>query len=152
MKIIALNKQAKFEYHILETIEAGLVLTGDEVKSIRANKVSLSDSYAVEHNGELMLLNCYIAPYSHAFNPQGQHDTSRQSRKLLLHKKEIVRLIGLISRQGVTLVPLKLYFGNRGYIKVEIAVAKHKKLVDKRRTIKDRDLQREMGRNLKIKI
>lgn len=148
MKIIALNKRARFDYHILETIEAGLVLTGDEVKSLRAGQGNLSDAYATVHDGKMQLLNCYIGPYSHAYL-KTTTDTSRRSRQLLLHKKEVNKLIGAISRKGLTIVPLRLYFGKRGYVKVELGLAKHKKLADKRESIKERDLARETRRELK---
>ena len=126
MKIIALNKRARFDYHILETLEAGLVSTGDEVKSLRAGLGNLSDAYATVHDGKMHLLNCYIGPYSHAYI-KTTSDTSRRSRQLLLHKKEIAKLIGAISLKGLTVIPLRLYFGKRGYVKVELGLAKHKK-------------------------
>ena len=147
MKIIALNKRARFDYHIQETIEAGLVLTGDEVKSLRAGHCSLSDTYATAHNGRLNLINCYIGPYSHAFS-KGD-DTSRRSRPLLLHKKEVDKLIGAISRKGFTLIPTRIYFSGRGYVKVEIGLARHKHTVDKRKDIKERDIARQTRRELK---
>ncbi len=146
MKIIAQNKKARFKYHILENIEAGIVLTGDEVKSLRAGHVSLNDCYATAHEGRIQLLNCYIGPYANAYD---KNDTTRRSRKLLLHKKEINRLIGAISRRGLTLIPLRLYFSGRGFVKVDLGLAQHKKLVDKRKTIKERDIARETHRELK---
>lgn len=146
MKIIALNKRARFDYHILETFEAGLVLTGDEVKSLRNGHASLSDAYATVHDGRIQLLNCYIGPYSHAFD---KADTSRRSRVLLLNKKEISKLIGAVSRKGLTLIPTRLYFSGRGYVKVEIGLARHKNTVDKRKDIKERDIARETRRELK---
>jgi len=146
MKVITLNRRARFNYHVLDTIEAGVVLTGDEVKSLRAGHISLVDSYAIAYQGRLQLVNCYIGPYSHAFD---KHDRTRRSRTLLLHKKEIDKLIGDISRKGVTLIPLKLYFNNRGYIKIELGISKHKKTIDKRQSIKERDLARETAREIK---
>ncbi len=146
MKLIADNKRARFDYHILETFEAGIVLTGDEVKSLRAGNGSLSDSYATAHDNTLQLLNCYIGPYSHAFI---KNDTARRSRKLLLHRREINKLIGSISRKGLTVIPLKIYFTNKGYVKVELGLAQHKNAVDKRQTIKERDIARETRRAIK---
>lgn len=149
MKLIIKNKKAFHDYEIKDTIEAGIVLTGDEVKSLRAGNVSLADAFATVHKGELNLLNCYIAPYSHAYEKE---DTSRRSRKLLLHKKEIDRLIGEISRKGMTIIPLKLYFSGRGLVKVELGIAKHKKKVDKKRELRERDIKREVEREMKVKI
>src|SRR5437588_732554 len=106
MKIIAVNKKAYHDYEILDAIEAGIVLIGDEVKSIRNKGVQINDAFATVHKGEINLVNCFIAPYSHAYSKK---DTSRQTRKLLLHRKEIARLIGDVSRKGLTLLPLKLY-------------------------------------------
>ena len=146
MKIIATNKKVYFDYEILDTLEAGVVLTGDEVKSIRAKHISLADSFATIYQGEVTLINCHIAPYSHAYT---KVDQSCRTRKLLLHKKEINRLIGDISRKGLTIVPLKTYFNERGMIKIEIGIAKHKKAHDKKQSIKERDIQRETRRELK---
>lgn len=148
MKIIAVNKRARFDYHILETFEAGLVLTGDEVKSLRAGLGNLSDAYATVHDGRIQLLNCYIGPYSHAFDKKDS-DGGRRSRMLLLHKREISKLVGAVSRKGLTLIPTKLYFTNRGYVKIEIGLARHKNTVDQRKTIKERDIARETRRELK---
>ena len=146
MKIIATNKRAFFDYEILDTIEAGVVLSGDEVKSIRAKNISLADAFATIYQGEVTLLNCHIAPYSHAYT---KADQSRRTRKLLLHKKEINRLIGDVSRKGLTLIPLKIYFNERGLIKIEIGIAKHKKLIDKKKSLKERDIKRETAREIK---
>lgn len=146
MKIITTNKKAYFDYNILETVEAGIVLTGDEIKSIRNNHISLGESFATAHDGEMFLLNAYIGPYSHAYEKK---DTSRRSRKLLLNKKEISKMIGAVSRRGLTLVPTKAYFGSRGYVKIEIALAKHKLAGDKRQSIRERDLDREAHRAVK---
>ena len=106
MKIIAKNKKAYHNYEILDTIEVGIALYGDEVKSLRSGKVSLDESFAVLQKGELSLLNCYISPYTHAYSKED--DQSRRSRKLLLHRKEIHKLVGDISKKGLTLVPLKI--------------------------------------------
>lgn len=148
MKIIAKNKQAFFDYDILDKIEAGIVLTGDEVKSIRSGQVSLKGSYATFHKGELMLLNCHIAPYTKAFLKQDEQ-ASRRTRKLLLHKKQLDRLAGDISRKGVTVVPLALYFNKHNLVKVELGVAKHKKAAGKKQALKERDIKRETQRELK---
>ncbi len=149
MKIITSNKKAYFNYTIQDTIEAGIVLTGDEVKSIRANNMALGDAFATVHDGEIQLLNCYIGPYSHAYS---KADLSRRTRTLLLKRKEINRLIGDLSRKGLTLVPLKAYFNARGYIKLELGLAKHKKAVDKKQTLKERDIKREVERDSKIRF
>lgn len=148
MKIIAKNKRAFFDYEIKYTVEAGIALTGDEVKSLRQGNVSLVDSFATVHDGEINLINCYIAPYSHAYNKE---DTTRRSRKLLLHRREIDKLIGDISRKGLTLIPLKLYFSKKGLVKVELGVAKHKKKVSKKRELKEKDIKRETEREMKYK-
>lgn len=149
MKIIAKNKKAFFDYDIKETIEAGIVLTGDEVKSIRAGNVNLLDSFATIYQGEVNLLNCSIAPYSHAYQ---KGDTSRRTRKLLLHRRQINKLIGAIAQKGLTLIPLKLYLNERGLVKVELGLAKHKKAVEKKQAIKERDIQRETSRELRGKM
>lgn len=145
-KIISDNRQARFNYHIIETYEAGVSLQGTEVKSIREGKVNLRDGYALIRNDEAWLLNVHISPYQKAgefFN----HDP-RRSRKLLLHKQEIRKLIGKVEQQGLTLVPLRMYF-KRGWVKVDIALAQGKKLYDKRETIKQRDDKRTMQRVIK---
>ncbi len=144
---VASNRKARFEYHILSTVEAGIVLTGTEVKSIRNGDVSLKDSYAAMRSGELFLVRLHIGHYPPAnkFNHEPERD-----RKLLLNKKEINKLGGLVSEKGVTLVPLKLYIKN-SKIKVELATAKGKKLYDKREAIAKRDLEREKEREWKYK-
>ena len=139
---IARNKRARFDYVILETFEAGLVLKGTEVKSLREGKASIADAYGIVRDGEIFLLNAHIQPYSRGgyvnHEPAG-------NRKLLLHRREIRRLIGAVERQGLTLVPLELYFKN-GVAKVALALAKGKKLHDKRETERTRDAEREMSR------
>lgn len=147
MKIIATNKRAFFDYQILDTYEAGIALTGDEVKSLRKNSANLSDAFAVPQGGEMVLLNCYIAPYANAYNKLDAG--TRRTRKLLLKKKEILKLIGDVSRKGLTIVPLKIYFSDRGFVKVEIGIAKHKNLFNKKQAIKERDLDRETSRAIK---
>ena len=140
------NKRAYFDYEILETFEAGLVLTGGEVKSIRGGKVSLGGSYVIVKNNEAFLLNTDIPPYQPNNTPAGydQHRT----RKVLLKHSEIKELLGKTHKTGLTIVPLKLYNKNRT-IKLLIGLGRHKKKYDKRETIKKRDVEREIGRTLK---
>lgn len=149
MKIIIKNKRAFHDYEIKYTVEAGIALTGDEVKSLREGNVSLADSFATVHDGEIMLLNCYISPYSHAYKKE---DTSRRSRRLLLHRREIDKLMGEISRKGLTLIPTKLYFVKNGMVKVELGVAKHKKKIDKKRELREKDIKRETEREMKTRV
>ncbi len=136
------NREAKYNYFILEEIECGIVLTGTEIKSIRDSKVNLKDSYAVVRHHEIFLLNCHISEYKEGniFN----HDP-RRSRKLLLHKKEILKLESKVSQEGCTLVPLKLYF-SKNKVKILLGLCKGKKTFDKRETIKTRDLKREASK------
>ncbi len=144
---IARNRRARHEYQILETWEAGLVLTGTEVKALRNGKASLSDAYGIVKDGEVFLLNLHIAPYEqgHQFN----HEPTR-TRKLLLHKKEIRRLIGAIERQGLTLIPLDMYF-KRGRAKIVIGLARGKKLHDKRADERRRADERDMARAVRLR-
>lgn len=151
MKLITKNKQAYFDYHILDTLEAGIVLAGDEVKSIRAGHVSLAGSYATFRGRELMLINCNISPYAKAFEKRDDQAATR-SRKLLLHKRELDRLAGEVARKGVTIVPLSIYLSERNRIKVQLGIAKHKKAVDKKKELKERDIKRETERQLKGRI
>src|SRR3989442_6069124 len=139
---IATSRRARHEYEILETVEAGLVLRGTEVKSLRAGQVNFKDSYASVRNGEGWLLGCHISPYSHGTD--ANHDPERD-RKLLLHKREISRLSGKISERGLTLVPLRLYFKG-GPANVELGVARGKKLHDKRSALPERDVRRELDK------
>ena len=139
-RTIATNRRARHEYHILETVEAGLVLRGTEVKSLRSGGVNFKDSYATIRNGEGWLLGCHINPYSHGTD--ANHDPERD-RKLLLHRRELGRLAGKAAEKGLTLVPLRLYFKG-GRVKVELGLARGKKLHDKRATIRERDERREM--------
>ena len=150
MKVIAQNKKAFHDYNILDRVEAGIVLTGDEVKSLRAGRVSLKGSYAVVKAGELYLINCNISLYKHAY--EKSEDLATRSRKLLLHKKQLNRLIGDISRKGITIVPLKLYFSKRGLVKVELGICKHKKGPEKKQMLKERDIKRETEREIRGKI
>lgn len=149
MKIISSNKKAYFNYEIQNTFEAGMVLNGDEVKSIRANSINITDAFAVIQKGELQLLNCYIAPYRNAFS---KVDYSRRTRTLLMHRREIVKLVGDIARKGLTLIPTKVYFSDRGYIKIELGLAKHKKMGDKKEVLKEKDLKRETLRDIKVRL
>jgi SsrA-binding protein len=144
---IARNKRAKFDYHILETWEAGIVLGGTEVKSLREGKANISDAYGIVKDGEVYLLNLHISPY--ARGGYSNHEPNR-TRKLLLHRKEIRRLIGAVERQGLTLIPLELYF-KRGVAKVALALGKGKKLHDKRETERERDADREMARAVRAR-
>ena len=144
---IARNKRARHDYHILEHWEAGLVLTGTEVKSLRDGKANLSDAYAIVKDGEVFLLNLHISPYDKG--NQFNHEPTR-TRKLLLHRKEIRRMIGAVERQGLTLVPLELYF-KKGIAKVQLALGKGKKLHDKRDDEKRRDDEREMARAVRTR-
>jgi len=147
IKTVTENRKARHDYFIEETYEAGIVLTGTEVKSLRAGKANLKDSYAKVENGEMYLCNMHISPYEQGnrFNV----DPVRM-RKLLLHKGEINRLFGKVKQQGLTLVPLKVYF-KRGRAKVELALAKGKKLYDKREATAEKDARRDIERNLRSK-
>tara|TARA_Y100001936_G_C15719265_1_gene480105 strand:- start:105 stop:575 length:471 start_codon:yes stop_codon:yes gene_type:complete len=142
LKIICLNRKANFNYFFHELIEAGIVLKGSEIKSIRLGKVNIADSYGVEKNGEIYLINSHIASYKQA--SYSNHNPTDE-RKLLLNKKEINKLTGKLNAEGFTLVPTKMYF-KKGKAKIEIAVAKGKKHYDKRETKKNRDWNREKSR------
>jgi len=143
-----LNRRARYEYHILETYEAGMILTGPEVKSIRAGLANLAEAHCmIRRNGKAFLVGCHISPYKPAAM-QNPKEPAR-SRELLLHKKEIQRLLGKLKEKGLTLVPLKLYFNERGFAKLEIGLGRGKKLHDKRQTIKDREVKRDMQRQMK---
>jgi len=146
MKLVADNRKARHDYQILETIEAGIVLLGAEVKSLREGRANLRDSYAVVENGEVVLRGMHISPYSH-----GSYDAldPRRDRKLLLNKSEIRRLIGKVEEKGLTLVALKLYFSDKGKAKVVLALARGKKLYDKRQDMAERDSRREVERAMK---
>ena len=145
LKIICLNRKASFNYFFEDLLEAGIVLKGSEIKSIRNGKVNIADSYAVEKKGELILINAHIATYKQASH--SSHSPTDE-RKLLLKKKEINKLIGKMQRDGFTLVPTKMYFKN-GKAKIELAVAKGKKKFDKRATKKDRDWNRDKARYIR---
>ena len=147
MKIITQNKKASFDYHVIDSLEAGIVLTGDEVKSLRAGNVNLTGSFATIHNGELYLLNCHITPYEKAYRKD--EADAKKTRKLLVKRKEIQRLVGDISCKGITLVPLKLYFNERGRVKVHIGLCKHRNAQGKKNLLKERDIKRETAQELK---
>ena len=139
-RVVATNRRARHEYEILETLEAGLVLRGTEVKSLRDGQVNFKDSYATVRNGEAWLRGCHISPYSHGTD--ANHEPERD-RKLLLHKREITRIVGKTAEKGLTVVPLKVYF-KRGRIKIELGLARGKKLHDKRSALRERETRREM--------
>ena len=142
LKIICLNRKAGFNYFFNEIIEAGIVLKGSEIKSLRNGKVNISESYALDNKGEIFLINSHIASYKQS--SYNNHDPTR-NRKLLFHRRQINKLMGRINREGFTLIPTKLYF-KKGKAKVEIAVAKGKKQHDKRQTKKKKDWNREKAR------
>lgn len=146
MKTVAENRRARFDYFIEDTYEAGIALTGTEVKSLRFGEGSIGESYAEVKDGQVWLINANIPEFSHGnrFN----HEPKRP-RKLLLHEREINKMHGAVNREGMTLVPLSVYFNSRGRAKVELALAKGKKAHDKRETIKERDWKREAGRILR---
>ncbi len=147
-KVVADNRKARFSYFIEDTLEAGLMLFGSEVKSLRGGRSTIAESYAYAKDGELFLVNAYIPEYTQAsrFN----HEPRRQ-RKLLVHKREAGKLAAAIQREGMTLVPLRLYFNPKGIAKVELGIAKGKKLHDKRETEKKRDWQRDKARLMRDK-
>lgn len=143
IKIVSTNKKARFEYFILETFEAGLVLKGTEIKSVRSGQISLQEAYVRTNGAEIWLVGAHVAPYEHA--SAYQHDPKRD-RKLLMHKKEIHRLFDEVRIKGMTLVPIRVYLKG-GKAKLEIGLAKGKKQYDKRESIKERDVERETSRN-----
>lgn len=145
-RVVADNRKARFNYQIGETFEAGIALSGTEVKSLRGGKATIGDSYAAARGGELFLVNAYIPEYLEAnrFN----HET-RRPRKLLLHRRQIDKLASAVEREGMTVVPLRIYFNERGRAKVLLALARGKKAEDKRETAKKRDWERQKGRLLR---
>jgi SsrA-binding protein len=145
IKIVAENRKARHDYHIVDEYEAGMVLMGTEVKSLRGGRANLKDSYAKIKRGEVFLCQMHISPYPFAYYEN--HDPLRE-RKLLLHKYEIKRLIGKVQEKGLALIPLKIYF-KRGKLKVSLALAKGKKIYDKRETIRRRDEKRDLEREKK---
>ena len=147
-RVVAHNRKARFNYEIGETLEAGIALTGTEVKSLRQGKATIAESYADSRGGEIWLVNSNIPEYLQG----GRFNHSpKRLRKLLLHRRQISKLIGAVEREGMTLVPLKLYFNDKGRAKVELALARGKKLHDKRETEKKRSWERERGRLLRAK-
>ncbi|MEE8333267.1 MAG: SsrA-binding protein SmpB [Alphaproteobacteria bacterium] len=148
VRIAAQNRKARHDYTIEDTFEAGIVLTGSEVKSLRAGRANIQESYATEKDGEIYLVNSYIPEYKQAgpFNHE-----PRRPRKLLLHRREIGRMLGAIQRQGMTLVPLKLYFNKRGMAKLEIGIAKGKRQYEKREANKKRDWERDKQRIMRAR-
>src|SRR5437763_3437837 len=148
LRVVADNRKARFNYEIGEVLEAGIALTGSEVKSLRQGKAAIAESYADARDGEIWLVNCNIPEYLQAgrFN-----HAPKRPRKLLLHRRQINKLAGAVEREGMTLVPLKLYFDEKGRAKVELALARGKKLHDKRETEKKRSWERERGRLLRAK-
>ena len=148
IKVVADNRKARFNYAIEDTFEAGVSLTGTEVKSIRTGKATIAESYADARDGEIWLVNATIPEYlqGNRFN-----HAPKRPRKLLLHRSQINKLIGAVEREGMTLIPLKLYFNEKGRAKIELALAKGKKLHDKRETEKKRDWNREKGRLLRAR-
>jgi SsrA-binding protein len=145
---IAENRRARFDYFIEETLEAGLVLTGTEVKSLRDGRANIAESYAAVEGREIVLINADIPPYGHAnrFNHE-----PRRPRKLLIHRRQIDKLIGAVQREGRTIIPLRLYFNDKGRAKLELALAKGKKLHDKREATAERDWQRDKARLMRDK-
>jgi SsrA-binding protein len=147
-RFAAQNRKARHDYFIDDSVEAGLVLTGTEVKSLRGGRASMSDAYASEDKGELWLWNLHIPEYAPA---QRFNHEPKRARKLLLHKKQITRLLGQVQREGYTLIPLAIYFNDRGRAKCELGLARGKKAHDKRETIKQRDWNREKQRLLRTR-
>ncbi len=147
-KVVADNRKARFNYELGEVVEAGIVLTGSEVKSLRAGRATIGESYADARGGEIWLINANIPEYLQAarFN-----HLPKRPRKLLLHQRQISRLAGAVEREGMTIVPLKLYFNEKGRAKIEIALGKGKKMHDKRETLKKRSWERERGRLMREK-
>jgi len=142
VKVVATNRRARHNYSVVETFEAGVVLLGSEVKSLREGRMDLKDSYGLARGGEMFLVGAHIAPYE--FAREGGHEPERD-RKLLLHRREIDRIAGQVAEKGLTLVPLQVYF-KEGKVKVEMGLAKGKTSYDKRQTLRDRDHDREMER------
>ena len=147
-RLIADNRKARHEYEILETLEAGLQLTGTEVKSLRNGKANIAESYATEEEGEIWLINSYIPEY---LEGNRNNHNPRRRRKLLLHKKEMSKLIGAVQREGLTLIPNRLYFNDRGIAKLQLVLGRGRKAHDKRQVAKKRDWDREKARLMREK-
>ncbi|HBA42580.1 MAG TPA: SsrA-binding protein [Alphaproteobacteria bacterium] len=146
-RLLAENRKARYNYQIEETVEAGVALTGSEVKSLREGRANIAESYASEEGNEIWLINAYIPPYSHA-GRYNNHEP-RRKRKLLLHRRQIGKLAGLRQKEGMTLIPLRLYFNDRGMAKLALGLARGKKMHDKRETEKKRDWDRQKARLLR---
>jgi SsrA-binding protein len=146
MKVITVNKKARYNYEILDKYEAGIVLLGSEIKAIREGRVNLKDAYVDIRHGEAFLLNSHIGLYSNA--SYNNHEPERE-RKLLLHKQELMKLERRVKARGVTIVPMRMFFNVKGYVKVEIGTAKGKREYEKKQKIKDREIKREVERELK---
>jgi SsrA-binding protein len=148
-RFVAMNRRARHDYFITDTVEAGIILTGTEVKSLRLGQASIQEAFASGKNGTLCLMNAYIAEYPQA-GPHLQHETHRP-RLLLVHKRQKDKLLGAVKREGLTIVPLGLYFNKRGIAKVELGLAKGKHKADKRESIKERDWQRDKARVMRAR-
>ena len=146
-RFVAQNRRARHDYFINETLEVGIILEGTEVKSLRSGQASIQEAFARETDGELWLINAFVPPYQMA-SPKTNHEP-RRPRKLLIHRKELDKVMGLTKREGITLIPLAIYFNDRGRAKLEIGLARGKKKADKREAEKTRDWQREQGRILR---
>lgn len=147
-RVFADNRQARFNYEILETYEAGIELTGTEVKSIKAGQANLRDAYALIRDGQVVLLNMHVSPH-HTTRQNFNHEPTR-TRRLLMHKLEIRKLVGKVQQKGLTLIPLKLYLSDSGWIKLNLGLARNKKLHDKRDAIKSREDKRDIARAMKL--
>jgi SsrA-binding protein len=143
-----LNKRARHEYHILETYEAGMILTGPEVKSLRAGQANLKEAHCLIRNEKLLLIGCHISPYKPA--ARNNPVEPARTRELLLHKKELNKLLGKLKEKGLALVPLKIFFNNGGYAKIEVGLGRGKKMYDKRQDSKERDVKRDLQRKYKM--
>jgi len=143
------NRKARYNYHILETFEAGIILTGPEVKSVRAGQASIAEAHCIIRNDKALLVGCHINPYKPA-SANNSADPSR-TRMLLLHKSEVGKLIGKLHEKGLTLIPLKIFFNERGYAKLALGLARGKKLYDKRQAMKERDVKRDLARHYKAR-
>lgn len=151
MKVIAQNRKAFHDYIVYDRLEVGVALHGDEVKSIRAGDVNLKGSFVVPHQNQLYLLNCHISPYANAFRKPREEERVR-TRRLLAHKREIRKLTGKVSAKGYTLIPLKLYLNDKGRVKIEVGLCKHKRAYQKKEELKERDIKRQAQREIKGKI
>ena len=149
MKVVAQNKKAFHDYEILDKIEAGIVLSGDEVKSLRLGHAQLKGAFAHIRKGEIYLVNAHISAYARAYDKSRDDEYTTRNRKLLLSRREIDRMIGDIARKGVSVVPLKIYFNKRAKVKVELGICKGKKKAQKREALKERDIKRQTDREMR---